>query len=229
MTSLDSRRALLLLALLTIVSAAAATTVPFTEAFASDAAGWRNGPDTAAADWIGAGGADGGGHIRQPFNFVNSVPGPQGPVLFRAEDEDNASGGAFIGDWIADGVTALTAWVRHDATVPVNFFVRFAGPANFPGATAVSFAPIAPGAWTPIAIGIDPFNPQFVSFEGTDFNTVFSNIGHVQVGVAVPDALAGVDQIFDFDLDLVTITPEPSSAALLALGLLAAAGLRRRP
>jgi hypothetical protein len=68
-----------------------------------------------------------------------------------------------------------------------------------------------------------------VSFEGSTFDTVFSNVGIVQVGASIPSSLAGVDQVVHFDLDRVSIrgVPEPGPAALLALGLGCAALVRR--
>lgn len=195
---------------------AGAATIPFTETFSADSAGWYNGANTAPATWVPTGGAD-GAYITESFNFVNSTPGPQGPVFFRGQDENNASGGAFVGDWISEGVTEFHMRVRHNAPTPVNFFARFSGPFNFPGATAVAFAPVLPDVWTDITIAIDAANPQFVSFEGSDFDTVFGDIGHVQVGVGVPAGLAGVDQLFSFDLDTVSIVPEPASLAMAAL------------
>lgn len=194
--------------------------MPYVEDFSTDNANWFDNSGLAGVDWIAAGGPDGGAFVETSFNFVNSVPGPQGPVLFRAQDENGASGHAFEGNWITSGVTAFSMYVRNESTVPVNFFTRFAAAGNIPGATAVAFVPVVPFTWTEIVIPISPANPQFVSFEGTDFNTVFSSIGHIQVGVAVPSDLAGVDHDFSFQLDKVAVVPEPSSLVLV----LAAAG-----
>jgi len=205
---------------------ALAQVTPYVEDFSTDNANWFDSSDLAGVDWVAAGGPDGGAFVQTSFNFVNSVPGPQGPVLFRAEDEHNSSNGAFEGNWITSGITEYRMFVRHTATVPVNFFTRFSSAANFPGATAVAFAPVIPFAWTEVVIPISPLNPQFVSFEGSDFNTVFSSIGHVQVGVAVPADLAGVDQSFNFQLDKAAVIPEPATLALL-LGALACAARRR--
>ena len=68
-----------------------------------------------------------------------------------------------------------------------------------------------------------------MTFEGSDFATVFSSIGNLQIGVFVPAALAGVDQSFTFDVDGVTVVPSPPVAALLALSGLLLGKHRRRP
>jgi hypothetical protein len=212
---------------------ARALTFLYTETFANNAAGWRDITNTTPSTltWLEPGGEDDDGYVSTSFNFVNSVAGGQGPVLFRGPA--SASGGAFAGNWLT-GVTQLTAWVRHDAPVPVNFFARFASPFNFPGATAVDFAPVVaipgPDGWTEISFAIDPNSPQFVSFEGTDFATVFSNVGILQIGVSIPAALAGTDASYGFALDSIQVVPEPGSLALAALGVAGIAlGSRLRP
>jgi hypothetical protein len=209
---------------------AGAATLPFTEEFSTGDSEWRN-PASAAPVHVSSGGRDGGGFIRVAFDF-EGTSADQSRVVFRGGTSGGpASGGAFVGDWIDEGVGSLTAWVRHDAAEPITFFARFAAPANFPGATAVAFAPVAPGPdWTQLFFAIDPTNPQFVSFEGSDFDTVFSDIGIVQIGLSVPAALAGQDQEVSFDLDTVGIAPVVPEPALSPLLLLALAALRtRRP
>jgi len=213
-------------AIASIASAASATIVPFTEQFTDDASNWRDFTGLNDLDWIASGGPDGSSHASGPFNFADSLEGDT-PVILRAQDEFNSSDNAFVGDWIADNVTELSFSVRHDAPVPLSFFTRISGPANFPGAIAVAFAPVLPGAWTDISIAIDESNPQFISFEGTDFVSVFSNVGHLQIGVEVPASLAGQDAPFNFDIDNVTIVPAPSPIAGLALASLLAARRRR--
>jgi hypothetical protein len=211
------------LALILITSLAAAdvwaASLPFTENFASDASGWLDNA-SGSLTYSAAGGQEGGGYVSTEFNFVGSTAGGQGPVLFRGNA--SASGGAFVGNWLGDGVALLTAWVRHDASVPLNYFARFAAPAGFPGAIAIDFSPISastgPDGWTEVQFAIAP-GPHFVSFEGSDFTTVFSSVGRVQIGVSIPAGLAGVDQVVHFDLDSVAITPEPAALGLFALAL----------
>ncbi len=208
-----------------LAATAAATTVPFTESFTADAANWRNGAGTATATWSGTGGADGAGFISDTFSFANSVENDT-PILLRGQSNFGSSGGALFGNWITDGVTEYRVSIKHDAPVPLNFFTRFASPAGFPGAIGLGFAPILPNTWTELVIPINPANPQFISFEGADFNTVFSNVGRVQVGVSVPAALAGNPNTFTFDVDEVTLLPEPTTLTAIALAGLAL--LRRR-
>ncbi|MDX2199326.1 MAG: PEP-CTERM sorting domain-containing protein [Phycisphaerae bacterium] len=220
-------------ALMLAVVGANAATVPFTETFAADSANWFNSAGNGALNWSAAGGPGNSSHASGGFNFATSAANDT-PVIFRAQDDFNSSGNAFVGDWIAQGVTQFSMQVRHNATQPLNFFARFSGPSNFPGATAVFFQPVLPGQWTTLSLALEATNPQFISFESLNFNAVFGansfngfvGIGHIQIGVSVPTGLAGLNQGFSFDIDNVSIVPEPSALALLAVGALAA--VRRR-
>ncbi len=194
-------------ALTVCVTMAPAAEVPFVEDFTSNSANWYNNPGNAPVQWSDSDGPDGGAHAYTTFNFVNSREGDI-PTFFRAQDEFNSSDGAFEGNWIDDGVEVFTAYVRHDAPAPATFFVRFSQPANFPGGIAIVFQPVPPNVWTQLEIPIRADNPQFVTFEGSDFQTVFSNIGHVQVGVQVTQGLAGINGEFVFDLDKAAIDGE---------------------
>ncbi len=206
-----------------LTATVSAATVPFTEDFPTDASNWRNSGGTVALDWFSAGGPDGGSYASGPFNFVHSGANTT-PSILRGHDSYDASGDAFVGDWLAAGVTHFSMTVRHDAPEPLIFFARFAGPANFPGAAAVKFTPVFPHTWTQIDFLIDPSNPEIV-LEGFPFEDVFSNVGNIQIGVSVSATLAGVDHTYSFDVDKISIVPEP--ATLLGLALLAIAARRR--
>jgi hypothetical protein len=221
-------------------TAALATSVPFIEDFIADAAAWRNGTGTADLEWASTGGRDGGSYASGPLNFLSVTPDGT-PLVARAQEEWNSSSGAFAVNYIEEQVQELRVWVRHDAPAPLTYFIRFSGPGNFPGAVAVHFAPVLPGAWTQIIVPIDPGNPQFVTFEGSSFPAVFSNVGHIQIGLFEPAPLAGRDLTAHFDVDKVALlggappaVPAVSSAGMAALMLVlgAAIGLRfrrRRP
>lgn len=199
----------------------------FTENFDSGTSDWRDAAG-GALTFNASGGPDGSSFVSTSFNFAASSDGDT-PVLFRAQDEFGSSGGAFEGNWITSGVNEFSVFVRHDLAAPVNFFARFSGPLNFPGTTAVAFAPVFANTWTEITFAIDPLNPAFVTFEGSDFNTIFSNVGHVQIGISVPTGFGGTGASLNIDIDQasVNVVPEPTSLALLG-GVSALVLLRRR-
>lgn len=202
---------------------AAAVDVPFSEGFAADAAGWTDSGNIAFLTHEATGGPDGGAYASTQFAFDSGGgAGGTSAVLFRGQDEFSASGGAFVGDWDGNGVRRLTAQVRHDTPVPLLYFARVSGPLNFPGSVAVAFAPVPPNQWTTLQFDVSPSSPQLVSFEGSDYATVFSDVGHVQFGVSIPDALATDATVYTFGLDNVSIDiPEPGSFMLLALACVA--------
>jgi hypothetical protein len=104
-----ARRSALLLTAWLAAAPAAAVEVPFLEDFASedDAATWRN-ATVQDVDWAASGGPDGGAHIETTLNYFGfENPFGGGPVVFRAQDEFGASGGAFEGDWLDAGVGLL--------------------------------------------------------------------------------------------------------------------------
>jgi hypothetical protein len=109
----------------------------------------------------------------------------------------------------------------------LNFFARIASPFSFPGAVAIDFAPVMPNVWTEVSFDISAASSQFVSFEGTDFATVFSDVGNVQFGVGAPDELVSDTTQYTYQLDQVSIVPEPA-CWLLALVLAGFSCLSRR-
>lgn len=217
-----------------VSSSAFAATVPYTENYGSDAANWYNPAGTAPASWVSSGGPDASSYISTTFNFKDLAPGVPFPGnavnLFRAQDEFNSSNHAFEGNWIADGVTEFSFWIRHNAASPMTFFARFATANNSPAWAGVQFAPVLSNTWTKVTIPISLSNPGLF-FEGppggqAQFNAVFGAIGHVQIGAFAGD-LAGVNQDFTFDLDQPSIVPAPGAIALLGVAGLAARRRRR--
>ena len=210
-------------------SSAGALTVPFTEDFATDVAGWEdsiNNPLT----FVASGGPDGSSFAEAQFNFNGfSSPFGGGPVIFRASASDNPSGGAFIGDWVAGGVTALSAFVRQDTGVDLEFFSRVATSFNFPGAVLQNADPVVvpSGVWTEVVWEIPP-PAALCALEGIpDCAAALASVGNLQLGTNAPASLTSLDQSFSFGLDQVSIVPEPGMATLLGVGLLGLYGLGR--
>ena len=210
--------------------ASAGSVAPFTEDFEDGASNWLDSGFLPAAE-VATGGVNNSAYItaQAGFEFAD-VDGFN--VIFRGNTGffpgTDASDGAFNGDWISSGVTSLSFSIRHNITQPVTLFARIAANSNgapFPGAVAIAFQPVAAGEWTSISFDINPNNPAFVSFEGADFESVFSNVGFVQFGIATPQGLIGDPSLFSVDLDNVSIVPAPAGTALLATGMLA---IRRR-
>ncbi len=220
-----------------VSSVAFAVTPPASELFTASASGWTVGSSgPALATWSAGSGPDGSGAISTQRSFVNDpVSTTNPPVLFSALS--GASGNTLFGNWISAGVTQFSFDIRHNAPVNLTAFARFAGANNFPGATAVGFAPVLPNTWTMVTISIAASSPNFVSFEGTNFATVFGaspqngfqGIGRLQLGVFVPQGLAFTTPTYQFEIDNVRVIPTPATAtALLAVSALVGARRRRR-
>lgn len=215
-------------AVATLSQNASAAEIAFTETFDTGNANWANSASAAFVTHVPTGGVGDSGYVSTVRSFQEIEDGTS--VTFRGQDEFMSSGGAFEGNWIDLGYTGLSFAVRHNAPVPVAFSARASGPGNFPGATAVIFGPpVLPNTWTTLDFDFSRESPSIVTFEGSDYDTVFSNVGHVQVTVSVPAGFEMSQAAVTFDLDNVSVsTPEPTSLVLMSLFGLAACGRRKR-
>ena len=203
------------------VDAASGATVPFTEDFNTGVSNWRDTNSQDTLSWFATGGPDGGAYVSTSYLVPDPIP-PFGAILFRGHDAFDSSGDNFVGNWITDGVSEFSFWVRHDALDPLPIFARFATADNFPGAVGISFEPVMPNVWTEIVIPIFDGSPNII-LEGFPFGDVFSNIGNVQIGINVTADMIG--RTITVDLDKASITPSPGTLPLLALAVM---GGRRR-
>jgi len=212
-------RALLLLclALFTATPRATALIVPFTEDFTSGASNWLNG-SSAAPTWSATGGVDDGGYISAPGAIS---AGGFGTIVFRGNAAVDASGDAFVGNWLTGGVSTFSAFVRHDAPVALNFYARLdAGSGR--AASSVDFS-VPSGTWFQLNIPITEASFQSYGAAGTGtaaFNSVFSSILNVQFALSSTQDPSTAGQTYNVSLDRVAIVPEPSIAALGLLALL---------
>lgn len=217
--------ALLLSVTLPLVCApsAKALIVPFTEEFSANASGWLTGASQSPT-WNSTGGADGGAYISANATMTSAG---FGAILFRGNAANDASGDAFVGNWLTGGVSAFTAFVRHDGPQALDLFARLDAGA---GAAASSvFYSVPANQWFQISIPIVNSPTSFQSYGAagpSGFNTVFSGIQNVQF-TASPSSPAGT---FRFDLDKVSTVPEPGTIGLVALSAIVLLGisLRRR-
>jgi hypothetical protein len=154
------------------------------------------------------------------------TPAGFGAALFRGNATSDASGDAFVGNWLSAGVTLFSAFIRHNAEQPLDIFARLdAGSGR--AASSVGFT-VPTNQWFPISLPIVDSTTSFQSYgqPPTGFSIVFTNIQNVQF-FASPSSPAGT---FRFDLDKVSVVPEPGTLGLLglAVALLVYAGARQR-
>jgi hypothetical protein len=210
--------------LVAITGQACAVTLPVAENFDSNTSNWKN---VASLDLthVGSGGVGGSGYVTTSLAFTNAPTGSS--VLFRGHDVFNSSGDVFVGNWIAAGVQQLSAYVRHNAPQPVDYFARVAPSVNFPGVIFSAPILVQPHTWTRLDFQVSPTSP-LTTIEGppSGYNTTLSNVGNVQLAARVPDSLAADPTVYTFDLDVVAIAvPEPAGTLLV---LAAAATLLTR-
>ncbi|MBY0400375.1 hypothetical protein K2X89_08780, partial [Myxococcota bacterium] len=193
---------------------AQAVSVPFAETFDTGVSGWENNiqnPLTFGA----TGGSDGGGYASGTFNFNGFVPGPggSGPIVLRASAADNASGGAFLGNWLTAGVGSVTAMVRHNAPEAITYFLRLATAANSPAGAFQLSVSVEANVWTqitfPISSCTDAGPPGACA-------AALAAVGNLQIGTSAPVGLRDDDVAYAFDVDQVSLNPipEPGTAVL---------------
>lgn len=198
----------------------------FTETFETGSNGWLQG-SFSAPTYNATGALDGSAYISGSAD-LNSA-GPFGLTAFRGQDDFDASGDAFVGDYLAGGINMVSFDFRHNAGQDLGVALRVASSFNFPAFAVELPGPVASGEWVTLSFELSFFNP-LVTIEGAPtpqaFNEIMAAVGNLQISVDRPDGL-DTPLVVDFDLDNVSITPAPGSLALIGLGGIAA-GRRRR-
>lgn len=206
--------------------AAAGVVSPFTETFETGANGWLQG-SFSAPTYNATGSLDGSAYISSSAD-LNSA-GPFGLTVFRGQDDFNASGDAFVGNYLAGGINRVSFDFRHNAGQDLGVALRVASSFNFPAFAVELDGPVASGEWVTLSFELDFFNP-LLTIEGAPtpkaFNEIMAAVGNLQVSVDRPDGL-DTPLVVDFDLDNVSITPAPGSLALLGFGGMALSRRRR--
>lgn len=212
-----------------MIGSAQALTIGYTEEFPTNVAGWENSA-SAPLTWESSGGPDGSSNASTTFNWFGfSNPFGGGPVIFRGASADNASGGAFVGNWLTGGVTTISAWFYQETGETLTPFIRFATSFNFPAAVINGTTPIPTDTWTEVLFDIDPLNPLCFG-EGVTCAVALSNVGNVQFGTNAPAALIATNQAYYLAIDKIGINtvPEPATGMMLAVSLLGLGSFRRR-
>jgi len=220
-----SLRIQFLAALFVGISSAPALVVPFTEEFAAGNANWTTGNTNLAASWSASGGESGGSYISSTGTVLSTG---FGAIVFRGNASADASGDAFVGNWITGGVSTFSAYVRHDAPVDLNFYARLDAGAGRAGST-VDFS-VPSGTWFQLSVSVTDTASSFQSYGAGTFATVFNNIQNVQIAMSTNQAPAVLGQTYNVGLDKVSVVPEPRTWSLLGLtaGIATFFRLRRR-
>jgi len=218
----------LFVVLAVLIAAAVPTTalvVPFTEDFAVGNSNWTTGNTNIAAGWSATGGVLDGSYITSTGTVLTTG---FGAIVFRGNAAADASGDAFVGDWLAGGVSNFSAFVRHDAPTALNFYARLDAGAGRAG-SSIDFS-VPSGSWFQLNIPIVDAPTSFQSYGAGTFATVFNNIQNVQIAVSTNQAPAVIGQTYNFSLDRVSVVPEPGILGLLGLatGFFVTLALRRR-
>lgn len=214
-------------------------TVPFTEAFATDAANWAIDAAGSAAAWNGNGGPANGTFISRAGSGPDTGFGQfvSGPILFRGQDGFNSSADRFVGNWLTGGVGSFSVDVFHNHSAALLFQVRLANPNNSPGASSVNVS-VSPGAWTTLTVPIADSAAVFQTYgqlgnvpNASAFSQIFSSIGNIQIGLA-PGQVGNSGLASGVTLGMANpssaAVPEPGAWTALGAAAVAAGVLRLR-
>lgn len=216
--------------LVSSIAVVANATAPYTENFPVDVANWGDGPGTNFLTFVPSGGPDGSSYASTDLSGFGVAEGTR-VTLFRAQNNFNSSNHAFEGDWTSSGIVQFSHYVRHNAPVALPFWVRFATPSNFPGVGGDLFTLVQPNTWTKLTYNISPAeinNTLFPEGPPSFYNSVFSNVGRIQIGYTMPAGFNTDQNAYTFGIDQASIAvPEPASWVLF-VGCVFAGWMRRR-
>jgi len=194
--------------------------LPFMEDFVSNNSNWSTSNSSISANWFGNGGVDDGGFISA--NGTVTLAG-FGFITFRGNDGNNASGDAFVGNWLTAGVSTFSAYVRHNAPMNLNIYARLDAGGGRAG-SSVDFS-VDPNTWTQLVVPILDSPSSFQSYGSGNFTSVFSGIQNIQIAMSFTQNGTLNGQVVTLGLDKVSIVPEPGTiglaggAGVLLLGL----------
>jgi hypothetical protein len=221
---------------LMICPSAHAITHGFTESFSANDANWRGLANAQSVMFHATGGVDDSGYISHlesadppAGNFSGAIPPTQaagGAIIFRANANVDASGDAFTGNWIDAGITRVQAFVRHDFTEkPINYYLRLA-PAAGGAEIFLGDTEVVNGQWSLVNFAISPDN--WFSGGAANFGQALVNIANFQIGALIETPFTNTTTPVFFEIDEISVVPEPASAAFTIGAVLAGLSVRRR-
>lgn len=192
---------------------------PFTETFDLGGENWKQGSG-ADVDWNAG--------VISSTADVNSA-GPFGLTVFRAQDGFDSSNDAFVGNYLAGGISTVSFDVLQDSGQELTFGLRVATSANSPAFALLTPVSVSSGQWTTLTFELD-FNSPFYFAEGPPgvgfFSGIMSQVGNLQISVNRPDGLV-TPLVTTFSVDNFAVTPSPAGVALIGFGGLMASRRRR--
>jgi hypothetical protein len=222
---------LILPLILTAMGGNAGAVTTFTETFDAGASGWlNNAAPNATPTHVTTGGVGNSGYISYTAASVTATSGSFGSpftqLMFRANNAADASGDAFVGNWITGGVGTMTVSLRHNNSTSLDFYIRIAGSAGAGASLATGYT-VLPNTWTEVTFDITDSNPPFSSYGAApNFSSAFSNIQNLQLGLYLPEGTY-TGLTMDIDNVGITVVPEPSSI-ILGVAAMGLAFIRRR-
>ena len=207
---------LLSVCFLPLIATQAMGVSPFSEGFDNNSSNWL---DVAS----------------QPLDYFNTDGNPNGYVsdtisvdentgtVFRGHNLFDASNDAFVGDWQAAGIHTFSFDIRHNHSDPISFFARIATSGNFPAHTAQNSNLVNPNAWTTVSFDVSQGSSEIAPEFGS-YATTFGSVGNIQIGPGIANNFP--TQTITFDVDNISIVPEPTALLMVALGLLSIFSVR---
>jgi len=204
-----------LLALLTGIPALAAVTFMEDWSDDGDIEGWKaTSPNVAVT------------LTHDDLNDTLDFSAPNGYGSAQIIANGTASGGAFIGNYLAAGAQFFEYDIYFDSLTDLaNYRTQLLGPGGTWRTANITGAGISRGVWHHTFVSLNPVNWTYVSGGTGVLNDTLANVTSVRIRIGEGSEQAGIDGQLD---NFLLQTPEPGTFALVGLGVLGLVAWRRR-
>jgi len=182
-----------------------------------------------------------GGHPAPPANITSGGPGGADDNFLRVTAVGGGGGGSrlaffngaqWTGDYIAAGITAISLHVNNFGPNDAHLRLRFVGTSGVTTNVAITNAIVVPpgSGWSLISFTIDP--ASLITLQGSA-TAALSNASELRFfhnpAPTYPNPPTGPPTVIvQVGLDNIRAVPEPSSVALVGVGILALTALTRK-